>query len=320
VNLSANLILPVVLLMLSLAGALMILRIEGRRVALSKRVIKVAGDKLPAPEREDPTGIRVAPRSRKRLVMLAMRVLRFPENLPQAHVIPPWIACIASVTAGAAAYMIAQLYFSPLVAGAEGLASSVLILRGIFNWETQRYVKRLTKQLPDAIGLISSAVLAGLPAVEGLRIVARETEQPTRDEFDRVVHEISIGAAPDRALVNLHERTGVVEYGILAVTIGIQARSGGRLVETVQILAETIRQRLALMERGHALAGEAKLSAYIMASMPFAGGLLLSVIKPGYLNPLFFDPRGHLMLMIAIGMLLAGIFIMRRMIRGALSE
>jgi tight adherence protein B len=112
----------------------------------------------------------------------------------------------------------------------------------------------------------------------------------------------------------------MVEYGILAVTLGIQARSGGRLVETVQILAETIRQRLAIAARGNALAAEAKLSAYIMAVMPIVGGILMSVIKPGYLYPLFFDPRGHTMLIIAIGLLLAGVFIMRRMIRGALSQ
>jgi len=316
--LPASLLLPVVLLLLSLAGALVVLRLEGRRVALSKRVIRVASDR--GPEREDSLGIRLAPRSKNRLVALAIKVLRFPVGLPQAHVIPPWTAYTAAAGAGVAAYLIAQLYFSPVVAAAEGLTSSVLILRGIFDWQTRRYVGRLTKQLPDAIGLISNAVLAGLPAVEGLRLVAREVEQPTRGEFDRVMQEISIGGSADVALLALHERTGVVEYGILAVTLGIQARSGGRLVETIQILAETIRQRLAIMARGHALASEAKLSAYIIAAMPVAGGMLMSVIKPGYLNPLFFDPRGHTMLIIAIGMLLAGIFIMRRMIRGALSD
>jgi tight adherence protein B len=318
VTLSAGLVLPVVLLLLSLVGAVVALRLEGRRAALSKRVIKVASDK--GPEREDSFGIRLAPRSKNRLAALAIKVLRLPVDLPQAHVIPPWTVYTAAAGAGVAAYLIARLYFSPVIAAAEGVTSSVLIARGIFDWQTQRYVGRLTKQLPDAIGLISSAVLAGLPAVEGLRLVAREIEQPTRNEFDRVVQEISIGTSADLALIKLHERTGVVEYGILAVTLGIQARSGGRLVETVQILAETIRQRLAIMARGHALAAEAKLSAYIMAAMPVAGGILMTVIKPGYLNPLFFDPRGHAMLLIAIGMLLAGIFIMRRMIRGALSE
>ena len=317
---SATLVLPVVLLLLSLVGALVVLWIEGRRADLRKRVTKVAGNEPPTPEREDLLGIRLAPYSKNRLVTLAMRLLRFPVDLPQAHVIPPWTAYTVAVAAGVAAYLIARLYFSPLMGAAEGLAASILILRGIFDSQTRRYVGRLTKQLPDAIGLISSAVVAGLPAAEGLRLVARESAQPTRDEFDRVVQEISIGASPDLALIKLHERTGMVEYGILAVTLGIQARSGGRLVETVQILAETIRQRLAIAARGNALAAEAKLSAYIMAVMPIVGGILMSVIKPGYLYPLFFDPRGHTMLIIAIGLLLAGVFIMRRMIRGALSQ
>ena len=317
---SATLVLPVVLLLLSLVGALVVLWIEGRRADLRKRVTKVAGNEPPAPEREDPLGIRLAPYSKNRLVTLAMRLLRFPVDLPQAHVIPPWTAYTVAVAAGVAAYLIARLYFSPLMGAAEGLAASILILRGIFDSQTRRYVGRLTKQLPDAIGLISSAVVAGLPAAEGLRLVARESAQPTRDEFDRVVQEISIGGSPNLALIKLHERTGMVEYGILAVTLGIQARSGGRLVETVQILAETIRQRLAIAARGNALAAEAKLSAYVMAAMPVVGGILMSVIKPGYLYPLFFDPRGHTMLIIAIGLLLAGVFIMRRMIRGALSQ
>ena len=318
--LSATLVLPVVLLLLSLAGALVVLWIEGHRAALRKNVIKVAGDEPQAPEREDHLGIRLAPHSKNRFVMLAMRLLRFPVDLPRARVIPPWTTYTAAVAAGVAAYVIARLYFSPLMGAAEGLVACVLILRAIFDWQTRRYVARLTTQLPDAIGLISSAVVAGLPAAEGLRLVARESAQPTRDEFDRVVQEISIGASPDRALMKLHERTGMVEYGILAVTLGIQAKSGGRLVETVQILAETIRQRLAIAARGNALAAEAKLSAYIMAAMPVVGGILMSVIRPGYLYPLFFDPRGHTMLMIAIGLLLAGVFIMRRMIRGALSQ
>jgi len=313
--LSASLVLPVVLLLLSLAGALVVLWIEGHRAALRKNVTKVAGDEPQTPEREDHLGIRLAPHSKNRFVML-----RFPVDLPRARVIPPWTAYTAAVAAGVAAYLIARLYFSPLMGAAEGLVACVLILRAIFDWQTRRYVARLTTQLPDAIGLISSAVVAGLPAAEGLRLVARESAQPTRDEFDRVVQEMSIGASPDRALMKLHERTGMVEYGILAVTLGIQAKSGGRLVETVQILAETIRQRLAIAARGNALAAEAKLSAYIMAAMPVVGGILMSVIRPGYLYPLFFDPRGHTMLMIAIGLLLAGVFIMRRMIRGALSQ
>ena len=46
----------------------------------------------------------------------------------------------------------------------------------------------------------------------------------------------------------------------------------------------------------------------------------MSVLKPGYLDPLFFDPRGQFMLVTGIGLLLAGMFIMRLMIRSSLRE
>ena len=112
--LSASLVLPVVLLLLSLAGALVVLWIERHRAAFRKRVTKVAGDEPQTPEREDHLGIRLAPHSKNRLVMLAMRLLRFPVDLPRARVIPPWTAYTAAVAAGVAAYLIARLYFSPL--------------------------------------------------------------------------------------------------------------------------------------------------------------------------------------------------------------
>jgi hypothetical protein len=70
VILSATLVLPVVLLLLSLVGALVVLWIEGRRADLRKRVTKVAGNEPPAPEREDSLGIRLAPYSKNRLVTL----------------------------------------------------------------------------------------------------------------------------------------------------------------------------------------------------------------------------------------------------------
>src|SRR5258708_8570796 len=146
-----------------------------------------------------------------------------------------------------------------------------MLWRAIFGWETRRYTMRLTRQLPDVIELLSSTVSAGLPAIEGLRNVAREMPTPTREQFERVVQEIGLGVTQDAALMNLHGRTGVTEYAILAVTLGVQARSGGRLVETVQTLAETVRQRLAIVARGHALAAESKLSAYVIAAMPVAG-------------------------------------------------
>jgi tight adherence protein B len=140
---------------------------------------------------------------------------------------------------------------------------------------------------------------------------------PTCDEFVRVNNEMALGVAAEDALLSMHQRTGVTEYAIFAVTIGVQARSGGRLAETIQNLAETVRERLAIAARARALAGEAKISAYIMGALPVISAGLMSLVQPAELAPLFNDPRGVRMFMIGLITLFLGVVTMRQMIRGA---
>jgi len=225
--------------------------------------------------------------------------------------VPVWAVYAVGIAGCLGDYLAARLYFSSYIALALGVVSGIALIRAIFRWEVRRYAGRLTKQLPDMIELLSSTVMAGLPAIEGLRSAAREMPSPTCEEFERVVQEIKLGTAVDVVLMNLYRRTGVVEYSILAMTLGVQARTGGRLVETVQTLAETTRQRLSMIARGRALAAEAKMSAYIIAVMPVAGGILMTLVKPGYMLPLLHDPRGNIMLLVAFGLLGLGSFIMR---------
>jgi tight adherence protein B len=316
-----GLFLPGILLLLVFAGALVTWRLDARQRALATRVSSVADDeRMNSAEPEETRGIRVAAPSGGRLADLFRRLTAMPVDLDNAHIVPVWLVHMAGVGGCAAGYLVACLYFSWQAALAIGIVSGIVLIRAIFHWEVRRYAERLTKQLPDMIELLSSTVMAGLPAIEGLRTAAKDMPSPTREEFERVMQEIGLGAPVDVALMNLHRRTGVLEYSVLAMTLGAQIRRGGRLVETIQILGETIRQRLAVIARGRALAGEARLSAYIIASMPVFGGLLMTLVKPGYMYPLFHDPRGNTMLMIAFALLGLGFYVMRWMIRGAMSD
>jgi tight adherence protein B len=318
---AGGVLLPVVLLLMVLIGSIVMLRVETRRRRLAGRVSVVAGGLAVADQDRDATqGIRIAAAGQGGLVGLVRGFLKIPADVPQANIVPvPVVFAIAGVT-GVAAVFIARLYFASILAIPEAVITAGLVARGIFSWERRRYAGTLVKQLPDVIELLSATVTAGLPAVQGLRTIRDEMRSPSKEQFEQVVQEISLGTTADVALLKMYQRTGVVEYSILAVTLGVQSRSGGRLVETVQTLAETIRQRLAIQARGNALAAEAKLSAYIVSAMPVIGGVLMSIIHPGYLDPLFYDPRGHTMLFIAITLLLSGIYIMSKMIRASLSD
>lgn len=199
-----------------------------------------------------------------------------------------------------------------------GVVVWAIAARWMFGWELTRYRAKLLDQLPDTVQLVVSATRAGLRVYKAFCATAEEMPSPTRDEFVQVNNEMALGVAAEAALFSMHQRTGVTEYAIFAVTIGVQARSGSRLAETIQNMSETMRERLAITAR--ALAGGAKISAIVMAALPVLAGGLLSFVQPGHLTPLFIDPRGIRMFMATAVTLFLGAVAMRQLIRGATTD
>ena len=117
-----------------------------------------------------------------------------------------------------------------------------------------------------------------------------------------MVNEVAIGQPLEGALWKLHERVGLPEYAFFAVTIGLQAQTGGSLVETLQNLQDLVRKRVALSKRGKALAAEARMSAMILGALPFCRlVIVLASCKPGFLDFFFSTPTGNHLLLVAIG-------------------
>lgn len=313
-------LLPFLLLLVVATALLMMLTVSRRRKLLLRRLETVIPSGSPVtPIQEHARSIRVQRPQGSHLNRAAL-LLRVPQDLPLAHIVAPgWIFGLATVAGLVAIWVIHYLAGWPLsVLG--GIVIWVMLARGLFGWELARYRGKLLGQLPDTVQLVVSATRAGLPIFEAFRAISEEMPSPTRDEFVRVNNEMALGVAAETALLTMHQRTGVTEYAIFAVTIGVQARSGGRLAETIQNLAETVRERLAIAARARALAGEAKISAVIMALLPVLAGGLLSFVQPGHLTPLFTDPRGIRMFMVGVVTLFLGVFTMRQLIRGSTSD
>ncbi|HFC05659.1 MAG TPA: pilus assembly protein, partial [Rhizobiales bacterium] len=94
----------------------------------------------------------------------------------------------------------------------------------------------------------------------------------------------------------------------------IQKSTGGNLAEALENLSTVLRDRKKMKAKVQAISQEAKASAAIIGSLPFAIGGGMMVLNPEYLNPLFQTDRGNLMLMIAGGWMGIGILVMRKMI------
>jgi tight adherence protein B len=196
---------------------------------------------------------------------------------------------------------------------------SIMTTRSRFSAMLTKRQNLLRVQLPDAIGLIVRAVRVGVPVTESLRGVARESPEPTAGEFARLVDELAMGAPMEKALKQMADRNDLPEYGFFAAALSLQAQTGGGLADTLILLADVARKRVAMQARGFALSSEARTSSMILAGLPFVTGGALYLANPSYIGVLFTDPSGQMVLGLAILSLCVGVFVMRMIIRSALT-
>jgi tight adherence protein B len=262
--------------------------------------------------------IRSAARRGKQIERL-MHLLQFNPAIPQQNIIP-WRLVIATALGVA----VAGFFYSRELIGWP-LAALIMPVEAfftawcIFGWQRARFQKALLEQIPEVMALICRAVSSGIPLTEALRSVAREADSPSREEFAGVASEVAIGQPLEGALWKLHERAGLPEYAFFAVTIGLQAQTGGSLVETLQNLQDLVRKRVALSKRGKALAAEARMSATILSALPFVAAAALAFLRPGFLDFFFYSPTGNRLLLIGFGLLGTGMLVMRQLIRRSLA-
>jgi tight adherence protein B len=228
---------------------------------------------------------------------------------------PAYVVGAGAIAAAAIFYSNSLLGFSTIYVSLAAAIVAIMVVRGLFGWQQRRIANQLFRQLPDMIQLVTSAVRSGLPVQEAFRTISREMPQPTAGQFAVVCSELSLGRPPEESLEDVYRRTGVVEYGIFATTLAVQMTSGGRLSETLQTLADTVRQRVALAARAKALAGEVIFSSRALSCAPLIVGGLLYWINPQTVDLLFYDPTGRMLLAYAIASVLIGVLVIRWMIR-----
>jgi tight adherence protein C len=103
--------------------------------------------------------------------------------------------------------------------------------------------KRMQRDLPDAIDLMTISVESGLAFDAAVQQVARNTEGPLSDEFSRVLREMQIGQGRAQALRGLAERTEVEDLKSF-VTAMVQADSFGiPIANVLRIQSSEIRTK-----------------------------------------------------------------------------
>ena len=241
------------------------------------------------------------------LLLRVASFLGYEGNLPKAYAASPKVVVPFAVMIGFLVLRFSGRALPQSAALALGIVTAAAIARFLFKRKSRAYKAHLFKQIPDTMSLMLRAVRAGLPVAEAIRSVGRESMAPTRDEFARVAGEAALGSPIEIAMRGLADRTGLQEYAFFSVIIGLHAQTGGNLSETLENLADMVRRRVAMAARGKAMSAEGRLSAAVVGALPFVVGLLTTFMNPGYLNEFMTNPKGPMLIMVFVGLLVLGL-------------
>lgn len=218
-------------------------------------------------------------------------------------------ACLGLVLAIAG--MIAQGYIG------AGMGFFIGLL-GLPRWFLGMLVggrqKKFSNQLADAIDIIVRGVKSGLPLNQCLRIIAAESPEPLRAEFQALVDSSAMGVPLEQSLQRMYDRMPLPEVNFFSIVLVIQQKTGGNLSESLGNLSSVLRARKLMKEKVKALSSEAKASAMIIGSLPLIVMTMVYFTRPAYIMILFTDPVGNLILLGAATMMSLGIFVMNKMV------
>ena len=186
--------------------------------------------------------------------------------------------------------------------------------RWILSFLKNRREKAFTAEFANAIDVIVRSVKSGLPTNEALKIVAREIPDPVGSEFNKLTEGLKVGVTLEQGLKKMFENMPTAEVSFFGIVMTIQQKSGGNLSEALSNLAFVLRDRKRLQGKIRAMSSEAKASAMIIGSLPPVVMGLVWMTSPQYIDLLFSERMGNMMLMGCVVWMSIGILVMRKMI------
>jgi tight adherence protein B len=202
----------------------------------------------------------------------------------------------------------------PLVIGLAAFAGGFGFPRWVLSFLAARRRKKFTNYFATAIDVIVRSVRSGLPVNEAMRIVARESPEPVRSEFHKLVEGLKVGVTLEQGLARMRDSMPTSEVAFFSIVMNIQGKAGGNLSEALGNLASVLRDRKRLEGKIKAMSSEAKASAGIIGSLPVAVMGLVYLTTPAYIGVLFTTKTGNLLLAGCVFWMSIGVMVMRKMI------
>ncbi len=179
------------------------------------------------------------------------------------------------------------------------------------SFRRKRRMTKLSNQLPDVFEMMGQALRAGHSLAGATQLVYEQMPPPIATEFAQVYHEQNLGIKIEDALQAMADRVDSLDVRFFVTAVMIQRQTGGDLAEVLDNISGVIRERIELAGLVRGLTAEGRLSGWVLFALPALVFFASMYLNPNYARVLLEEPSGQMMLMLAAGMQLMGIAMIR---------
>ncbi|MCG5075260.1 type II secretion system F family protein [Paraburkholderia tagetis] len=194
------------------------------------------------------------------------------------------------------------------------VVSALLPLLYVSRRRSKRLL-RFQKQLPDACDMLARALRSGHAFTGAIDMVGTEFADPMGAEFRVTFDEINYGVSLNDALLGLAQRVPVGDLRYFVIAVLIQRETGGNLAELLDSIASLVRERFKLFDKVRVLAAEGVLSARVLCLLPVFTAGAIAFLNPDFLDVLWKDPTGVMLLEGVSVLMVIGTIWVRRIVR-----
>lgn len=221
------------------------------------------------------------------------------------------LALMLSALLGCSVLCLWWLSGSVIVAGGAPVLLLLALPPYLQRLQKKRYLK-VCSQLPEFIQSLAAASRAGLGLHVAFQQLAIQSPVPLRTELELCLRELRLGIGLEQAMSNFSYRIPHEGTQLLAASVEVSQRCGGRISDVLERLAHSLRTRLYLEEKVKTLTAQASLQAWVMAAMPVLIAAALSWLQPDLMRSFWAEPLGWGVAVLIVVLEMAGLHMMRK--------
>lgn len=174
--------------------------------------------------------------------------------------------------------------------------------------------EKFNNQLGDVLMLLSNSLRAGFTFEQALYNVAKDLPDPIGTEFMKIVRDVELGERLEKAMEDVAERMDSKDMELINTAVSIQKQVGGNLANILDNVSNTIMDRIIIKKKINTLTAQGRISGLIISLLPIVLAILISIINPEYMEPMFNTTYGYVLLCLSVVMELLGFLIIRKII------